>query len=238
MPEINISNQAGRDAVVTMEAVLSPQKVRWLDGKGRQAFSIRVLKGTLDVDLDALIENEGDLRKVGTALVEGDPEVDLESVGTYLRITSRVYIDTSRKIVHKIQAFEVIKNPDGSERERRPRELMPQNVSADIPLLWSGRLIKKEEACRKFVCATKVQLSHINGLTYDFLYEMAKKLHEANSLMLLGAGSKSNQPLVLRRGGQPYRGFLEGRIEGDRYCLILHLSNLELKKPESNGDQV
>ena len=47
--------------------------------------------------------------------------------------------------------------------------------------------------------------------------------------MLLGGGPKANEPLVLRRGSVPYRGFLEGRIEGDKYCLILHLSNIELK---------
>ena len=52
------------------------------------------------------------------------------------------------------------------------------------------------------------------------------------SLMMLGAGPRSNQPLVLRRGSTPYRGFLEGRVDGDRYCLILHLSNMELRSPE------
>ena len=76
-----------------------------------------------------------------------------------------------------------------------------------------------------------MQLSHINGLTYDFLYGMARDLENKNSLMLVGAGPKNNQPLILRRGGSPYRGFLEGRTEGDKYCLILHLSNMELKKP-------
>ena len=35
MPEINISNSAGRDAVVTLENVTQPLKVRWLDDKGR-----------------------------------------------------------------------------------------------------------------------------------------------------------------------------------------------------------
>jgi len=34
---------------------------------------------------------------------------------------------------------------------------------------------------------------------------------------------------VFSQGGEPYRGFLEGRIDGDRYCLILHLTNLEVK---------
>ena len=54
--------------------------------------------------------------------------------------------------------------------------------------------------------------------------------------MLLGAGPKGNQPLILRRGSVPYRGFLEGRIEGDKYCLLLHLSNLELKQPEGDKE--
>ncbi len=234
MPEINISNSAGRDAVVNMETVHSPQRVRWLDAQGRQANSIRVLKSTIDRDLDALLEQQGELSNVGQALIDGDPEVDLETVGHFLQNTSRVFIDKQRKIVHKVQQFEIVRNPDGSERERRPREMTMQNVSGDIPLLWTGRLIDKERACRKFVLSTKLQLMHINGLTYDFLYAMAKQLHEKNSMMLLGGGPKSNQPLVLRRGGTPYRGFLEGRIDGDRYCLLLHLSNLELKTPDES----
>jgi hypothetical protein len=62
---------------------------------------------------------------------------------------------------------------------------------------------------------------------------MAKELEEKESLLLVGAGAKSNQPLVFRRGGSSYRGFLEGRTDGDRYALILHLSNMELKAPEA-----
>jgi hypothetical protein len=83
------------------------------------------------------------------------------------------------------------------------------------------------------VFAGKVQLQHINGLTYDFLFGMAKELEEKNSLMFMGAGPKCNQPLVLRRGSSPYRGFLEGRTSGDKYLLVLHLSNLELKAPDA-----
>jgi hypothetical protein len=49
--------------------------------------------------------------------------------------------------------------------------------------------------------------------------------------MLVGAGPKSNLPLVFQRGGTPYRGFLEGRTQGERYMLALHLSNMELKAP-------
>jgi hypothetical protein len=61
---------------------------------------------------------------------------------------------------------------------------------------------------------------------------MAKTLHETGSMMFVGGGKKGNEPLIMTRGGEPYRGFLEGRIQGDKYCLILHLTNMEMKVVE------
>ncbi len=233
MGEINICNSAGRDALVTTESVNSPLKVRWVDEQGRQAASVRVLKAPIERDIEALQSELGDdLEAVAQAMLEADPEIDLENTGRFLSETSRIYIDQQRQIVHKVKFWEVVRNPDGSERQRRPRQLRDPNVAGELPLKWSGVFIKKEEACRKFVFSSKVQLHHINGLTYDFLYGMAKELEAHDSLMLLGAGPKSNQPLILRRGGAPYRGFLEGRTDGDRYALLLHFSNLELKVPK------
>ena len=58
---------------------------------------------------------------------------------------------------------------------------------------------------------------------------MARKLAEANAMMLVGGGVKGVGPLVMSTGGTPYRAFLEGRIQGDSYALILRLTNLELK---------
>ncbi len=237
MGTINISNSAGRDAVVATQSVRSVLKIRWVDDLGRPATSVRVLKSTLDRDTAALTRQAGDLSKVAGALVAGDPEIDLENAGRFLRETSRIYVEPSGQLVYKVQFWEIVRNPDGSERERRPRKVLETNMSGEVPFKWSGKFIKKEEACRKFVFSGKVQLHHINGLTYDFLFDMAKQLEEKNSLMLLGAGPKSNQPLILKRGGSPYRGFLEGRTSGDKYCLILHFSNLELKAPEESTSE-
>ena len=236
MPEINISNQAGRDAVVSLESVSVPTRVRWVDGQHRQAVSSRLLKSTIENDYGALVEKFGD-EAIGEQLIAGDPEVDMEIVGTRLVNTSRAYVDQNRKLVHRVTQWEIVRNVDGSERDRRPREQAPQNISSEIPLKWSGILVDRAEAVRKFVFASKLQLTHINGLTYDFLFGMAQELEAKNSLMLLGAGPKNNQPLILRRGSLPYRGFLEGRTDGDRYCLILHLSNLELKRPKQDTDE-
>ena len=90
-------------------------------------------------------------------------------------------------------------------------------------------MIPKSKAVKMFAFTRKYQIRHINGLTFDFLQDIARELHEKDVLMLLGAGSNGIGPLVMSTGGTPYRAFLEGRVDGDRYCLLLHLTNLELK---------
>jgi hypothetical protein len=237
MPEINISNSSQRDAVVNMESVAMPLRVRWVDGKARQAANVRILKSTLDHDVDALKEKFGDLDSVSEALIQSDPEVNLEMVGVALQGTSRVFVNQQQEMVHRVQQYEIIRDPDGTEKDRRPKSIVPQNVSNELPLRWTGKFLKRSEVVRKFVFASKMQLTHINGLTYDFLFAMAKDLEDRDSMMLLGAGPNSNQPLILRRGSLPYRGFLEGRTKGDRYVLLLHLSNMEMKSPEETDKQ-
>ncbi len=232
MGSINLANSNNRDAIVNTETVRTPLRVRWLDEKGRQASNFRILRCTIDRDCDELIKQAGALEKVSELLLKGDPEIDFESYGRFLSDTSRVYIDADKKIVHKVQEWEIVRNPDGTEKERRPRKVLPPNTATETPLKWSGKLMKKSEVFNKFVFATKLQIVHVNGLTFDFLFAMAKDLEEKQSLMLMGAGPKSNLPLVFQRGGTSYRGFLEGRTQGEKYCLILHLSNMELKAPE------
>lgn len=231
MSVIRLANSGGRDAEVVSTPVGTSRVVRWLDEAGRQVTSERILKAPVDCEIDALKEKLGGLSEIGQAIIDGDPEIDLERTGRFLRETSRVYINPGRDVVHKVQFFEIIRNPDGTQRDRRQRKLAEPNLATETALRWSKTFIPKDEAIRKFVFSGKQQLGHINGLTYDFLYGMAKELEERNSLMILGAGPKSNQPLILRRGGSPYRGFLEGRTQGESYALILHFSNLELKKP-------
>jgi hypothetical protein len=231
MGEINLSNSKNRDAVVATHSVRIPMKVRWLDEQGRQASTARILKASLDRDVAALEKAAGGLEKIAKTLIDADPDVDVERYGKFLKDTSRVYVDPDGKLVRKVILQEVIRNPDGTERERRPKKVQAPNTATEVPLKWTGKLMKKKEVYNKFVFASKMQVMHVNGLTYDFLYGMAKELEEKDSLMLVGAGPKSALPLVFQRGGTPYRGFLEGRTQGEKYMLILHLSNMELKKP-------
>lgn len=231
MAEINLSDNRGRDAVVSAESVTVRQDYRWIDEEGLQAETRKILRSVIGCDIDSLTSRYGDLDSVGEALIRDDPEVDPEVFGRFLTETSRAFIDEEGEIVHHLSRWEVIYTPGGEEKERRLLDIEDPNVAGELPLTWSGKMIGKREACRRFVFSRKVQIQHVNGLTYDFLFQMARELHESESLMLLGGGPKGNKPLVFRRGGLSYRGFLEGRVEDNRYALILHLSNMELKRP-------
>jgi hypothetical protein len=90
----------------------------------------------------------------------------------------------------------------------------------------------KSEVVRKFQFKRSLQLGHVDGISFDFLYAMAKELQEDKSMVLVGAGESGKDPLIMQLNGSPYRGFLEGRVEGDKYILLLHLSNMELKLPQ------
>lgn len=233
MGTINLKNSKGRDAKVATQHVANALRLRWLDERGRQAQSVRICRAPLNFDLQALLartSGSDPLTALGQALIDGDPEVDLEQTGGFLRDNKRVYVDADQKIIHAVATWETVRNADGSIRERRPQKLQEPNVANATPLNFSGRFFKKSYVWNRFVFATKLQVRHVDGLTYDFLYEMARELEQQDSLLWVGAGSsgKTNQPLVFQRGGTPYRGFLEGRTRGDSYCLILHLSNQEL----------
>lgn len=229
MPNINISDDRGRDAVVKAESVRARADVRYIGPRGQAAYSRRLLKATVDQSYETLIEKHKDDEGLVAAMAKGDPELDLEQVGQFLWGMSRVYVNPKEELVYRVTQTEIVRNVDGSLREKRPRRALDANVDGDIPLTWTGTTIPKAEAVRRFIFRTKLQIVHVNGLTFDFLFDMAKELHEAGEMMVMGAGKTGRSPLVFRRGSTPYRAFLEGRIEGEAYVLLLHLSNLEMK---------
>jgi hypothetical protein len=232
MAEINLTDNRGRDAVVDAESVTIAHEYRWIDEDQLQVGTRKILRSVFGNDLETITGSDGDLDEVAKVLVSDDPEVDIETYGRFLTETSRAYLNPDGEIVHHLSRWQVIHTPDGEEKERRPLELEDPNVASEVPLQWSGKLMKKTDACRKFVFSGKMQIQHINGLTYDFLYQMARELAGSDQVMMLGSGPKGIKPLVFRRGGLSYRGFLEGRVEGKRYALILHLSNMELRRPD------
>ena len=61
---------------------------------------------------------------------------------------------------------------------------------------------------------------------------MASELEKDKAVMLLGTGEKGAGPLIFQANGRAYRGFLSGQVQEQKYRLLLHLSDMELKKPK------
>ena len=167
------------------------------------------------------------------ALIEGDPEVDIEQIGRAIATTDIVYLSNDGQILYAPPNWiEILTGPDGQEQKRRSVEDTDANVNDQLPVRWTGKKVARAQAIVRFVFNRTLQIRHNDGLSYDFAYAMAKQLDEANEMVLLGAGPKGNEPLIFMTNGTPYRGFLEGRVSGDSYKLLLHLSNMELKAPQ------
>lgn len=236
MRGIHIANEKRRNAEVAFESQTVRSNVRTVLRNGKEKQNVRVLKSTVDMDEEALAKQFGSWDEVAQALIDSDPELDTEIIGKKLTHTRRLWVGNDDKIAYRVNLFRTVFNPDGSERERQDINKLPGNVNKEFPLKWTGRMFPRKDIIRRFVFTRSYQLRHINGATFDFLYAMAEELHQKDSLVMLGGGKKGNEPILLSRGGQPYRGFLEGRIQEDRYMLILHLTDIELKAPEDDEE--
>ncbi len=103
MAEISLSNSAGRDAVVSMDSVSAPLRVRWLDPNGRASMSVRFVKSTIEHEFRRWWKKAGSAAALSQLLIDGDPEIDFEWIGCFLQNTSRVLVDTHRQIAHAVE---------------------------------------------------------------------------------------------------------------------------------------
>ncbi len=227
--KINLSDSKGRNAEVVFKSFGKTPLVKTVTPEGKPTQTIRVLKAVVENSYENLVKTYGSDEAVAEALIKADPEFNPNLTGMFVSETSKVYINTELKPVFKIEKKEAVHLPDGTlKEERTPKETFA-NILAEFPIKPVGKYLPKKDIYNKFVFSKKYQITHVNGLTFDFLYEMAKDLHDNNALMMLAGGEKGNEPLVFQDGGKTYRAFLEGRIKDNAYLLLIHLSNLELK---------
>lgn len=229
MRKLLITNSAQRDGTINIAKVPEEPRPR-LGLPDREVSFRRYLAAAPETLHDEMVEQHGE--DYGQQLLDGDPEVDPEQVGRFIGPTDVVYLSAAGDVLYASpEVVEVLYDTSGEEREQRPPRDEPANVADESPVRWTGRKLPKGQAVRSFAFRRTVQLHHVDGVTYDFLHTMARELHDEQVMVLVGAGAKGKKPLIFQANGTPYRGFLEGRVEGERYQLLLHLSNLELKVP-------
>ena len=243
---IKLANDKKRDAEITFRSLNPKPAITMVMETGDKVINKRVLKGTSQSSTQTLLAKYDEKPKEGVDfqmqlaarlsedLVNSDPEIDLELSGKFIDDVSRVYINEDEKPVFRVKKIEKIFSPKAELKEEREPKYNDSNITGESIVNWTGKLMPKSKVYNKLVFNKKYQLKHVNGLTYDFLFDMAKQLADKDALMMLGGGASGKEPLVMSDGGKPYRAFLEGRIKGKKYCLILHLTDQELKTIQIN----
>ena len=228
MKTIHFMNKDGRNAKVAFQ----PVKVTKIFQMGlpKESVSFKRFVAAGENGLHEYLSQELE-EDYGQALVDGDPEIDIKNIGKRIQETDLVYLTGKGDILYTPPMIEEsIIGPDGLEKERRKPEDIPCNVDDELPVRWSDQKIPTTEVVKSFAFKRTIQIRHIDGLTYDFLYQMAKELSEEKCMVMVGTGKNGKSPLIFQTNGNPYRGFLEGRVQGKKYKLLLHLSNMQLKK--------
>lgn len=168
--------------------------------------------------------------------VNSDKEIDFEKTGCQIKHLKQFYEDKYGDAARNVWFEETIYDKDGNIKDVHELVEKQNNIcNAENPLRWTGKYIPYEEAAKKFVIKQVYRLCHVDGLTFDFLFDISKDLEEKQSVMYMGAGPDGNDPAVFRQGGKPYRVFLKGKagvsndVKGQRryYQLLLLLCEME-----------
>ena len=229
---IKIEDSKKRDAEITFKSINSGSSINLALETGEKPTTKKVLKSSKDHSLESLIGKESpsqeEYNKFSERLLEKDTEIDFELFGMFINKTDRIYTNKNNEPVFNIKVVQKINDPNGNLIKEQKPIYLQSNINEENIVKWTGKFIPKVKLYNKVILSSKYQIKHVNGLTFDFLFNIAKLLHEKESFMIMGGG-KGDEPLVFNDGGKPYRSFLEGRIKDKSYCLILHLSNQELK---------
>lgn len=229
---IKIEDEDKRDAEITFKSVTQKNLVYLALENGKKPINKKVIKSSKDFTLESLIgktdPSQEEYDDFSEKLISDDKEIDFELFGKFIDKTDRIYTDKNLNPVYNVELIEKVFDTDGNLKEERVPSYLNSNISGESVLRWTGKYIPKAKLYNKVVFSSKYQIKHINGLTFDFLFKISKTLQDRNSFMMLGGG-KGNDPLIFNDGGKPYRGFLEGKVKDNSYCLILHLSNQEYK---------
>ena len=229
---IKIADENKRDAEITFKSVTQKNLVYLALKNGKKPINKKVIKSSKDFTLENLIgktkPSQEEYNDFSEKLISEDKEIDLELFGKFIDKTDRIYTNKNLNPVYNVELTEKVFDTEGNLKEESVPSYLYSNISGESVLKWTGKYIPRNKLYNKVVLSSKYQIKHINGLTFDFLFKISKTLQDKNSFMILGGG-KGNEPLVFNDGGKPYRGFLEGKVKDNSYCLILHLSNQEYK---------
>ncbi len=232
MRQIRLTDHRGRDAICGLLPVRLPDRRRWQDLAGQPVQMLRRVRATAVTHPEMLLALSPDPDDLAQALIAGDPEWDLRALGRPTGPCTRGYVDGDGQPCYAPQWTEFRPDGQGTVGARRPLPSRPANLVPVTPPVWSGVLLPRQELVRRVAFVRAYQVVHGDALQFDFLYELAQYLQQRQVMVQVGSGRQGRGPLVCERNGCPYRGFLDGRVQGEAMRLVLYLAAGELTMPE------
>ena len=119
------------------------------------------------------------------ALRDGDPELDLALAGTEIDSdeTNPAWFDAAASEPVPIGDFadiDIVFGPDGEEKTRRPHLVRRPNLDELHPVKL-GKRMPMAEALTGFAFKQMLQLAHTDGLSFEFLRDLAADLAQVGS---------------------------------------------------------
>lgn len=225
---ISFGDEDGKFAFVGLQPCFAEFKMPFRTKSNKK----RIVKTTLKTDERVLLKQfDYDKSKLGQSLIENDIDIDFYEEGMEINHLKQVYLSDKTEITNAVLYKEYVYNEEGELIEKKDFEKNESNIQDEnFPIRMSGLTVPIYEAMRRYIFNHHYQLIHINGLTYDFLYNIAKRLDESKCLMYVGGGKNGKDPIVLTNGGKRYQAFLSGRVNSEEeYKLCLHFTNIDLE---------
>lgn len=238
--QIHVSDETRKSSHVNYFMRSDKPDLKKRTEEGLEIKSKRLLLFTMKNPVVKLLSKDIDVSK---DLLEGDPEIARDGLaGKSVEETNTLYLDEENELCYNFTEYEIVFDRKGNpvpcdkcgeiycEHRIKGGDLANVDIE-EKPVRWIAPItLSLVEAINKYSFKSSIQLYHRDQLQYEFLYNMAKQLHESEQMVLL-ATIKDGKPqrLVLRKGGRQYWGFLEGRIRDDgQYALIVHQTEIQM----------
>lgn len=205
---------------------------------GSEVRNVKLAVVPMGNDFMEEMKKDADLRQ---RFMDKDDEVDIELTGKVIGRTSGLLFTQDGELCYNYTEYLIKKDREGRiipcEEcgeifcQHRIKQQTTPNVNEDEkPIVYIKPMtMDRIEAIKTYSFDKSYQIRHVDGWTYRFCYELAKQLHESGKMVLMAPiEEKKPQKIVLRTGGLPFYGWLEGRIKEDKYQLILHRTTLKL----------
>ena len=228
--KIRLADHRGREATVLLVPRRRPPTVGYTDSSNVPVRFRRLLKSTESNSYATLQSRYGDPEALAQALIEGDPEIDMQAAGCETGPCDRVFTGSDGKPLYSTRMVEVVYDREGNEITRREPVDVPSNLVPDAPPQWSGKLIPKINAIRQYAFTRAYQIRHSNGLEFDFLFGLARRPHPRRHRRRHRTHLQPRRTVVCQ-GGRPDKASVERHRNFQRTFSAGHTGHCRWRHP-------